>query len=138
MQNIKEIEIRTVSGARGSLSFLQQDNGLPFVVRRIFYLHSIAPGQVRGEHAHREQRQFLIALSGRVTVYAESAGGRETYVLDRPDQGLLVEPLTWLKLTDFAPSTVCLVLCSAEYDEGDYLRNHDEFLNLIRSEGAKR
>jgi dTDP-4-dehydrorhamnose 3,5-epimerase-like enzyme len=135
MKTVSTIDIRTVSDERGSLCFLERKSGLPFEIRRIFYIHGIRGGHSRGDHAHREQVQLLMPVSGAFTVHAEATDGSAAFRLDSPSRGLLVQPGTWLRLTDFSEGAVCLVLCSGEFDPAEYIRDRREFLEWIGEGG---
>lgn len=125
------IEVPTRADARGALSFLEEGNGLPFAVKRIFYMHGIPPGAERGAHAHRKLEQLLIAISGSFEVKLEGHAGEHAFSLDRPDRALYVPPMTWTEVRNFSPGAVCVVLASDRYDESDYLRERAAFLREL-------
>lgn len=123
--------------ARGALSFAQIGDQIPFAVKRIFYMYDISEGQMRGDHAHREQHQFLIMFSGSCTVTVDTGGERRDFQLSKPNQALYAPPMHWLTLKDFSAASVCGVLASGTYQESDYVRDYDEFLNLVHSSNQK-
>jgi hypothetical protein len=130
---VRRIPLRTFTDERGSLTVVEPGDGRqPFDIHRVFFLHGIPPGQSRGAHAHRRVDQLIIALHGHFDVCIEVDGQREVFRLDRPDEGLLVPPLHWGELHDFAPGAVALVLASEPYDEAEYIRTYDEFKQLSR------
>ena len=118
--------------ARGALTFGQVGDHLPFVPRRYYAIMSVPEGKVRGEHAHRRQHGFMVCLTGGLTVTLDDGQTTETWRLDGPEKGLYIPPMYWDTLSDFAPGTVVLCLSSGEFDEGDYIRKYDEFLELTR------
>lgn len=118
---------------RGSLTFAQVGDHLPFVPRRYFAIMDVPAGQVRGAHAHRRVEQFLVCLRGGCTVSLESTRGLRTVRLDTPRAGLYVPPMTWNELTDFTPDAMVLCLASEEYDADEYIRDHDEFARACRT-----
>ncbi|MCB0881087.1 MAG: WxcM-like domain-containing protein [Thermoleophilia bacterium] len=123
---------------RGALTALETDD-LPFVPRRWFIVHDVPSREVRGEHAHRECHQFLIAVSGTVSVVADDGARRAEAVLDSPDTGIYLPPLTWGVQYRYSPDAALLVFASHGYDAGDYIRDYEEFLSLkglARGEGA--
>jgi hypothetical protein len=99
-------------------------------VKRVFVLYNIQPGSTRGGHAHRLQHQLLLMPAGSCTASTEEKTGRSKYVLSSPREGLYVPPLVWIDLCDFSTDAVCLVLASDIYDEGDYIRDYNEFTYL--------
>lgn len=126
------IELPTVPGPKGKLTFLESERHLPFLFKRAYYLYDMAPGEQRGGLAHRGVDLCLMALYGRVEVRLDDGRRRVRHVLDRPSLGLLVPRMLWLEL-DCGPATVCLVLASEFYDETDYVRSYDEYLELALS-----
>jgi UDP-2-acetamido-3-amino-2,3-dideoxy-glucuronate N-acetyltransferase len=86
-------------------------------------VHSIPNKCVRGEHAHHECHQILIAASGSVTVSVDDGKNRGSVVLNSPDRGLYILPLTWGNQCQFSNDAVLLVLASYEYDDADYIRD---------------
>jgi dTDP-4-dehydrorhamnose 3,5-epimerase-like enzyme len=124
------IEIPCKSDPRGMLHFAQEPQHIPFTVRRIFYLHHLAPGTSRGGHAHRRQHQFLVLLAGSARIEVDDGRSRRAVVLDDPGLALYCPPMLWLDLGDFSSDALCLVLTSDVYDETDYIRDLAEFRRL--------
>jgi dTDP-4-dehydrorhamnose 3,5-epimerase-like enzyme len=127
----KKIEISSISDNRGSISFLENRN-LPvnFNFERIYYIYNVKDGEERGGHAHLALYQVMIAISGSFSVQLEKSSINSTINLDRPTEGLLIEPGTWRNLHDFSDNAVCLVLASAAYDETDYIRDYNVFQRM--------
>ncbi|GAA6241619.1 FdtA/QdtA family cupin domain-containing protein [Bacteroides fragilis] len=113
---------------KGNITVVENHLTIPFDVQRTYYLYDIPGGESRGGHAHRELRQLIIAASGSFTVTLDDGKIKRTFVLNRPYQGLLVVPGIWRTLDDFSSGAVCLVLASHVYDESDYLRSYDKYL----------
>ena len=122
-----------VEDARGRLAGGEYPQHLPFSPARFFVVFDVPQGQVRGEHAHRQCRQFLIPLGGSIRVTVDDGEGGEELLLDRPNVGLDVPPMIWTKLHDFSPGATLLVLASDPYDPDDYIRSYDEFRALVRA-----
>ncbi len=119
--------------ARGSLLPLEIDHGLPIKARRFFCVFGVPDGHVRGEHAHRECEQFLIALHGALSVVVDDGERSAELRLDRPDIGLLVPSATWTEQHNFTMDAVLAVFASDPYDAADYIRSYDEFSEFIRN-----
>jgi len=115
------------SDERGNINFLEFDQKLGFVPRRLFWLHGIAPGQWRGRHGHRESHLVTLVMNGSCRVHLDDGSVRETVSLDDPGRALHIPPMVWHELTDFAPQTTILVVASTLYDEGEYLRDYETF-----------
>jgi UDP-2-acetamido-3-amino-2,3-dideoxy-glucuronate N-acetyltransferase len=121
---------------RGSLSAGQVGNEIPFEVRRYFLVYGVPTVETRGEHAHRQCHQFLIAACGRVHVVADDGQARQEFVLDRPDLGLYMPPMTWGIQYRYSHDAVLLVLASHPYDPADYIRDYGQFLSLAQRAGG--
>jgi dTDP-4-dehydrorhamnose 3,5-epimerase-like enzyme len=130
------ISIPGAKDERGSINFMEYGKALPFPVKRAFWLHHIAPGQWRGRHGHRDNQLILVAVAGSCRVHLDDGRTKEAVPLEDPGKGLLVGTWVWHELTDFAPGSVILVLCSDLYDEAEYLRNYDEFKRLVAARSA--
>ena len=113
--------------ARGTLSFGQSGDHLPFEPKRYFLITDVPRGQLRGEHAHREQHQFMVAVRGACRVVLDDGSGREDIQLDHHTVGLHVPPMVWGSLYDFTPDALLLVLTSGAYDPAEYIRDYGAF-----------
>lgn len=116
------------SDRKGNLSVVEDGKDVPFSVKRVYYLYDVPGGESRGGHAHKALRQLIVAVSGSFSVTLDDGKDKKTFVLNRPYQGLLVAPGIWRTLDDFSSGSVCIVLASEKYDEGDYFREYEEFL----------
>ncbi len=125
-----------VEDLRGLLSFGDVGVHVPFPVQRYFVIFGVATQQIRGEHAHRSQEQFLVCVHGSCHVVADDGEHREEFVLDHPTVAVHIPPLVWAVHYKFSPDAVLLVLASAGYDAADYIRSYDEFLVQRGSAGA--
>jgi cytidylate kinase len=117
MNKPKIINLPKFLDARGNLSFVEQENHIPFAIHRTYWLYDVPGGESRGGHAHRRLQQFVIALSGSFHVTLDDGHERKTVLLNHPWQGLLIDVNTWRTLDDFSSGAVCLVLASEHYDE---------------------
>ena len=111
---------------QGSLVVIENTQ-IPFEIKRIFYIYDVPEGYSRGHHALKTCHQFLIALKGEITVYTHDGLEKYQYCLDRPTQGLYLQPLIWRYLF-FSPDAICLVLTSEPYNPDGYYRSFDGFL----------
>lgn len=117
---------------RGNLSVVEKDT-LPYNIKRVYYLYDVPSNSTRGGHAHKQLQQCLIALSGSFIVVVDDGENKKEILLNRPDKGLLIPNGIWRELIEFSAGAVCLSLVSEEYDEADYIREYEEFVNLKRS-----
>ncbi len=126
---VKRIDFNVYGDERGRLVALEKGCNLPFDVRRVYYIFGTGPNVTRGCHAHKNLKQMLVALSGRVDVTCEYRDRKETFTLDDPASGLFIEGMVWRTMTGFTPETVLMVLASEYYSEADYIRDYATFLN---------
>ena len=130
--NLEEItltNIPTITDARGNLAVIEKEC-LPYSIKRVYYLFDVPSDSYRGGHAHKEQLEFLIALSGSFNVTLDNGSQKKSFLLNKPNKGLLLPPGIWRELEDFSSGAVCLVLSSGEFDESDYIRDYKDFRNL--------
>ena len=120
-----------VEDLRGNLTVGDFDKELPFQPKRHFLVFGVPGQEVRGEHAHYECHQFLIAPHGSVSVVADDGVNRREVLLDHPSLGFYLPPLTWGIQYKYSSDAVLLVFASHSYDPDDYIRDYDEFLEVI-------
>jgi len=126
LNNIQYIDFPVIKDYRGNLSFIQEGI-VPYAFKRVYYLFDVPSGAERGGHAHIEQKQILIALSGSFDVLLDDGSERKTYTLNKPSVGLYVVEGLWRELQNFSSGAVCLVIAEDVYDEGDYIRDYEAF-----------
>lgn len=123
------IDLPKVCDPRGNLTVAEQFSNVPFEVSRVYWVYDVPGGESRGGHAHKHCQEFIIAVSGSFTVTLDDGkGNKQEYHLNHPWQGLLVGTGVWRTLEDFSSGAVCLVLASELFDEADYIRDYDDFL----------
>ena len=130
---VRFYRLPVIPDMRGSLSFAEYGQYLPFIPKRYFLVFDVQSREVRGEHAHKELHQFLVCVKGSCSVMVDDGTCREEYVLNTPGAALLIPPLVWGTQYKYSPDAVLLVLASDVYDPHDYIRDYDQFLALVRS-----
>lgn len=128
VRGVQLLSAATVKDLRGNLSARQVGKGLPFTPQRFFAVFDVPSRRVRGEHAHRECQQFLVALKGSVAVVCDDGTHRQEFLLDSPEIGLLLPPMVWGIQYKYSEDSLLLVLASHAYDAADYIRDYDAFL----------
>jgi UDP-2-acetamido-3-amino-2,3-dideoxy-glucuronate N-acetyltransferase len=123
---------------RGQLSVGNFEAEVPFQPKRFFLVHGVPTRKVRGEHAHRRCRQFLVCIAGECKLAVDDGNTREEYLLNRPTIGIYLPAMTWATQYSFSADAVLLVFASEFYDSEDYIRDYDEFLRLKKLESAAR
>ena len=124
----KIIDLRKIHDPRGNLTPIEGNLDIPFEIKRVFYQYDVPGGESRGAHAHINDFQFLIAVSGAFEVFVDDGINNKVFTLNRPYFGLLVPPGIWSAEQEFSSGSVCLVLTDNGYDAADYIRDYDEFL----------
>ena len=128
--NIEILQIPKIEDYRGNIAVIE-NNTIPFLIKRVYYLFDVPSSARRGGHAHKEQFELLIPLSGSFDVVVNDGKNQKVISLNKPDKGLLIKSNIWRELENFSSGAVCLVLSSGEYDEEDYIRNFDDFLAYV-------
>lgn len=123
------IEMDKHQHEKGNITVVENCDTIPFGVERVYYLYDVPGGESRGGHSHKELSQLIVAASGSFNVVLDDGSVKRTFTLNRPYQGLLIVPGIWRVLDDFSSGAVCLVLASHKYEESDYIRDYDDFLN---------
>lgn len=120
---------------RGNLSVGEFDRSVPFDPKRYFLVFGVPNAEVRGEHAHRTCKQFLVCVKGSCCVVADDGSQRQEFVLDDPAVGLYLPPLTWGIQYKYSADAVLLVFASEYYDTAEYIRDYGEFRRLAAGAG---
>lgn len=128
LNEIQLIKIPVVEDLRGNLGFIQ-NGSLPFDFKRVYYLFDVPSTAFRGGHSHINQQEILIALSGSFEVVLNDGNEKKSFLLNKPNVGLLITTGIWRELQNFSSGSVCLVVAQDVFDEEDYIRDFDEFLN---------
>lgn len=121
---------------RGSLVVAELPDDLPFAPRRIFSVYDVPSEDVRGEHAHRECQQLLLAVHGSLSVRLEDGTDSREVRLDVPTVALYIPPMIWGVQYRFTADAVLLVLASHAYAAEDYIRDRDEFARAVANHAA--
>ena len=127
--NYEIIELPRIIDPRGNLSVAEQQQNMPFDIKRVYFVYDVPAGESRGGHAHKECKEFITAVSGSFTLNLEANGEKVSLLLNKPYQGVLVNEGIWRTLDDFSSGAVVLVLASDFFDEDDYIREYEDFLN---------
>ncbi|MBF4374939.1 MULTISPECIES: sugar 3,4-ketoisomerase [Vibrio] len=136
MSLINLIEFKSLGDDRGGLVSLEGNNNIPFNIKRVYYIFNTKDGVSRGFHAHKDLQQVAICIKGSCRFLLDDGQQKETVLLDRANVGLYIDSMKWREMHDFSEECVLMVLASHHYDEADYIRDYNEFLQEIRKENA--
>lgn len=131
---MKLIPLQNHGDERGSLVALEQSKNIPFDIKRVYYMFNTQKGIRRGFHAHKKLIQLAIAIKGSCKFLMDDGITKANIVLDNPASGLLIEPMIWHEMYDYSDDCVLLLLANDFYDESDYIRNYNDFLELVEYE----
>ena len=132
VEKCRYVDIPRMTDDRGSLSFVEPPAIMGFEIRRVYYLYDIPAGKTRGAHGHRHLEQIIIAMAGSFDIVVDDGMATRNFTLSRPDQGLYICPMIWRDLRNFSPGSVCVVLASERYDEADYFRTYQDFIEVAK------
>jgi len=124
------INLSEIHHESGDITVIEEGSHSPFAFRRVYYLHGLNADSERGSHAHHQLRQLMIAITGSFRVRLNGLGWEESFFLNDPNVALYIPPRTWRDLDQFSDKTICLVLASEVYEEADYIRDYQDFLNM--------
>lgn len=134
IKDVKKIELPKFADPRGNLSFVEQEEHIPFVIRRTYWLYDVPGGECRGGHAYKENQEFIVALSGSFDVVLDDGTEKKAFTLNRSYYGLYVPKGLWREMENFSTNSLAMILSSTDYDADDYVRDYNEFLALKRED----
>jgi dTDP-4-dehydrorhamnose 3,5-epimerase-like enzyme len=126
----KIIQLPKILDARGNLSFIESENHIPFEIKRTYWIYDVPGGTVRGGHAFKEQHEFIVALSGSFDVVLDDGNEQQMFHLNRSYYGLYVPSMIWRQMKNFSTNSLAMVLASTSFDEADYIRDYEMFIQL--------
>jgi dTDP-4-dehydrorhamnose 3,5-epimerase-like enzyme len=124
-------KIKVLGDERGQLVVLEENKEVPFSIKRCFYIYGTQKGISRGNHSHYNAKQFLVAVHGSCKVTLDNGKIKETFVLNKPNVGLIQDVMIWGRMHDFSRDCVLMVLANDYYDEDDYIRDYSKFLEEV-------
>lgn len=133
MSLVQWLPFPVLGDERGSLVALEAEKIIPFAIKRIYYIFGTQPDVARGFHAHKALKQVTVCVSGKCRMLLDDGKNKESVWLDSPSKGILIDDLVWREMHDFSEDCVLLVLASAHYDETDYIRDYEEFLEVAEA-----
>jgi len=125
----KIINLPKIEDPRGNLSIIEEENHIPFKIMRTYWIYDVPGGEMRGGHAFKEQREFIVALSGSFDVVVDDGKEKQTFSLNRSYYGLYLPAGFWRQMQNFSTNSLALVLSSTHYKTDDYIRDYNEYLN---------
>lgn len=133
IDDCKIIDLTQITDPRGNLTFIEGGRHVPFQINRVYYLYDVPGGATRAGHGHKILQQLMIAMSGSFDVTLDDGVTRRKYHMNRSHYGLYISPMIWREIDNFSSGSVCMVLASEFYDEADYYRDYQGFLDAVKS-----
>lgn len=130
--DVRLIDLPKILDPRGNLSFIEEQNHIPFKIQRTYWIYDVPGGQVRGGHAFKEQQELIVALSGSFDVFIDDGTEKKVFSLNRSYNGLYVPNGLWRKMENFSTNSLAMVISSTKFSEEDYLRDYNEFLKYTK------
>lgn len=125
------IELPKFLDERGNLSFLEEENHVPFKIERVYWIYDVPGGEVRGGHSYYSNKEIIIALSGSFDVILNNGTKEERFSLNRSNYGLYVPNGIWRHMENFSTNALAFIIASTSFNENDYERDYDHFLSSI-------
>jgi dTDP-4-dehydrorhamnose 3,5-epimerase-like enzyme len=126
------INLPKIEDERGNLTFIEEENHIPFKIKRVYWIYDVPGGQKRGGHAFKEQQEFIVALSGSFDVVIDDGKQKQTFSLNRSYYGLYIPNGLWREMNNFSTNSLALVLSSTEFSKDDYIRDYAAFLKYVQ------
>jgi len=130
LSEVKMVNLPRIEDPRGNLSFIEEENHIPFKIERTYWIYDVPGGQVRGGHAFKEQQELIVALSGSFDVLVDDGKEQKKYSLNRSYYGLYIPAGLWRQMNNFSTNSLAMVLSSTHFSEVDYIRDYSDFLRL--------
>ena len=130
---MKLINLPKIEDPRGNLSFFENNHQIPFEIKRTYWIYDVPGGETRGGHAFKEQQEFIVSLSGSFDVKVDNGKVQKEFSLNRSYYGLFLPKGLWRQMQNFSTNAVALVISSTFYDEKDYMRDYNEYLEWLKN-----
>ena len=121
------VNLQKIGDRRGNLSIIEEQKQIPFNIKRVYYIYDVPGGERRGGHAYKENREFIVALSGSFDVKLNDGEEERVFSLNRSYYGLYIPAGLWREMESFSTNSLALILSSTEFDENDYIMDFNEY-----------
>jgi len=133
VQNFYEYTIERYGDERGFLTSFEHPKNVPFEIQRTYYISDVSPDKKRACHAHKNSQRVLSAINGSCKVSLSDGEIKQTFDLNSPNKAVYFDKLIWCELGDFTENAIILVLASEPYYEEEYIRNYDDYLEILKN-----
>ncbi|OQA13175.1 MAG: TDP-4-oxo-6-deoxy-alpha-D-glucose-3,4-oxoisomerase [bacterium ADurb.Bin363] len=132
MNKIKMLTFQDLGDERGELVVVEGNRNIPFDIKRIFYIFKTTEGTVRGKHANRNSKFVFINVKGSCRIDIDTGNEKRTVLLDKPHEGVYIDNMVWKEMYDFSEDSILIVITNEYYDEKEYIRDYEQFINEVR------
>ena len=132
--NCSLIHLPQVNAEIGNITSINNQIEICFETKRVYYLYDVPGGEARGGHAHKELQQLIVAVTGSFDLILDDGYVKRIFTLNRSNVGVYMPAGLWRELDNFSSGSVCLVLASLEYSEGDYIRDYEDFIKYKKND----
>lgn len=130
VDDVKLVELPRFNDTRGNLSFVEQNNHIPFEIQRTYWIYDVPGGEDRGGHAFKATDEFIISISGSFDVVVDDGRQKKIYSLNRSYYGLYIPKGLWRKMENFSSNSLALEFADTKYDKDDYVRDYKKYQNM--------
>jgi hypothetical protein len=130
-ENIRIVNLPKIEDDRGNLSFIEEENHVPFKVRRVYWIYDVPGGEFRGSHAFKETEEFIVAISGSFDIVLHNGKEEKKYSMNRSYYGLYIPKMHFRRIENFSTNSLALILASTPYNENDYISDFQQFISFI-------
>ena len=124
------IELPRFNDPRGSLSFVQEFDQIPFKIQRVYWIYDVPGGENRGGHAFKKTEEFIVAMSGAFDVVVSDGKEKKVFSLNRSYYGLYIPKGLWRDIENFSTNSLALEFASTKYDRNDYVEDFNDYIKL--------
>lgn len=126
MEEPRLIQLPKFLDDRGNLSFFENDNQLPFAIKRVHWIYDVPGGETRGGVAYKTTEEFIVAMSGSFDVVVSDGKQEWKFTLNRSYMGVYIPAGLWRSVVNYSSNSVSLIAASTFYDPSDAIRSMDE------------
>lgn len=130
IEDVQLIELPRFMDPRGNLSFVEQNNHIPFEIQRTYWIYDVPGGEDRGGHAYKTTDEFIIAIAGSFDVTVDDGQQKKTFTLNRSYYGLYIPKGLWRTMDNFSSAALALEFADTKYDRKDYVEDYNEYLKM--------
>lgn len=132
IHEVKIIELPKILDRRGNLSFIEENEHVPFKIARSYWIYDVPGGEVRGGHAYKKNQEFIVALSGSFDVIVDDGVNRKVFSLNRSYYGLYIPKGFWRQMENFSTNSLALILSSTLFDPTDYIYDYEQYKSIAK------